>query len=47
MIEETINSVDYKDKQETIRRVVRALRIALTILEGDDETVVPHLKKAD
>ncbi len=36
----------YKDKQETIRRVVRALRIALTILEGDDETVGP-LKKAD
>lgn len=36
----------YKDKQETIRRVVRALRIALTILEGDDETVVP-LKKAE
>ncbi|MES2962248.1 MAG: hypothetical protein V4760_00050 [Bdellovibrionota bacterium] len=35
-----------KDKQETIRRVVRALRIALTILEGDDETVVP-LKKAE
>lgn len=35
-----------KDKQETIRRVVRALRIALTILEGDDENVVP-LKKAE
>jgi hypothetical protein len=35
-----------KDKQETLRRVVRALRIALTILEGDDETVVP-LKKAE
>lgn len=28
----------YKDKQETIRRVVRALRIALTILEGDDDS---------
>lgn len=28
----------YKEKQETIRRVVRALRIALTILEGDDES---------
>lgn len=27
----------YKDKQETARRVVRALRIALTILEGDEE----------
>jgi hypothetical protein len=27
----------YKDKQETVRRVVRALRIALTILEGDEE----------
>lgn len=26
----------YKEKQETIGRVVRALRIALTILEGDD-----------
>ena len=36
----------YKDKQETIRRVVRALRIALTILEGDDETVVP-IRKAE
>jgi chromosome segregation ATPase len=36
----------YKEKQETIRRVVRALRIALTILEGDDETVVP-IKKAE
>ncbi len=28
----------YKDKQETARRVVRALRIALTILEGDEDT---------
>ncbi len=27
----------YKEKQETIGRVVRALRIALTILEGDEE----------
>jgi DNA repair exonuclease SbcCD ATPase subunit len=36
----------YKEKQETIRRVVRALRIALTILEGDNETVVP-MKKVD
>jgi hypothetical protein len=36
----------YKEKQETIRRVVRALRIALTILEGDEDAVVP-LKKAD
>lgn len=27
----------YKDKQETARRVVRALRIALTILEGDED----------
>ena len=36
----------YKEKQDTIRRVVRALRIALTILEGDDETVVPF-KKAE
>lgn len=34
----------YKTKQETIRRVVRALRIALTILEGDDETVAPTRK---
>ena len=36
----------YKEKQETIRRVVRALRIALTILEGDNETVAP-IKKAE
>ncbi len=36
----------YKEKQDTIRRVVRALRIALTILEGDDETIVPF-KKAE
>jgi hypothetical protein len=35
----------YKDKQETIRRVVRALRIALTILEGDDESA--QSKKAE
>ncbi len=35
----------YKEKQETIHRVVRALRIALTILEGDDEARA--LKKAD
>ncbi len=28
----------YKEKQETIRRVVRALRIALTILEGDEDS---------
>jgi tellurite resistance protein len=28
----------YKDKQETARRVVRALRIALTILEGDEDS---------
>lgn len=28
----------YKEKQETVRRVVRALRIALTILEGDDDS---------
>ncbi len=34
----------YKDKQETIRRVVRALRIALTILEGDDESAAPVKK---
>lgn len=27
----------FKGKQETIRRVVRALRIALTILEGDED----------
>lgn len=36
----------YKEKQDTIRRVVRALRIALTILEGDEESVVPF-KKAE
>lgn len=35
----------YKEKQETIRRVVRALRIALTILEGDED--VSPLKKVD
>lgn len=35
----------YKEKQETIRRVVRALRIALTTLEGDEEK--PGLKKAE
>ena len=28
----------YKGKQDTIRRVVRALRIALTILEGDEDS---------
>jgi hypothetical protein len=28
----------FKDKQDTIRRVVRALRIALTILEGDEDS---------
>lgn len=36
----------HKDKQETIRRVVKALRMALTILEGDEETKAP-LKKVD
>lgn len=36
----------YKEKQETIRRVVRALRIALTVLEGDEDSVVP-MKKAE
>lgn len=36
----------YKEKQETIRRVVRALRIALTILEGDEDNVAP-IKKAE
>jgi hypothetical protein len=35
----------YKDKQETIRRVVRALRIALTILEGDEDAT--GMKKAE
>lgn len=35
----------YKDKQETIGRVVRALRIALTILEGDEDGV--GAKKTD
>lgn len=35
----------YKDKQETIRRVVRALRIALTILEGDEDAA--PVKKAE
>ena len=39
----------YKDKQETIRRVVRALRIALTILEGDEDGSqnASPLKKAE
>ncbi len=36
----------HKEKQETIRRVVKALRMALTILEGDEETKSP-LKKVD
>ncbi len=36
----------HKDKQETIRRVVKALRMAMTILEGDEETKSP-LKKVD
>jgi hypothetical protein len=36
----------YKEKQETQRRVVRALRIALTILEGEDDSVAP-IKKAE
>ncbi len=36
----------HKDKQETIRRVVKALRMALTILEGDEDTKAP-LKKVD
>ena len=36
----------YKEKQETIRRVVRALRIALTILEGDEDNGA-QLKKAE
>ncbi len=36
----------HKDKQGTIRRVVKALRMALTILEGDEETKAP-LKKVD
>ncbi len=36
----------HRDKQETIRRVVKALRMALTILEGDEETKSP-LKKVD
>jgi hypothetical protein len=36
----------YKEKQDTIRRVVRALRIALTILEGDEDNGV-QLKKAE
>jgi hypothetical protein len=34
----------FKEKQETIRRVVRALRIALTILEGDEDS---GIKKPD
>ncbi len=28
----------YKEKQETVRRVVRALRIALTMLEGEEDS---------
>lgn len=36
----------FKEKQETIRRVVRALRIALTILEGDEDSA-SSLKKVD
>lgn len=34
----------YKDKEETQARVVRALRIALTILEGDDDSLAPFKK---
>jgi hypothetical protein len=36
----------HKNKQETIRRVVKALRMALTILEGDEDSQSP-LKKVD
>lgn len=36
----------FKEKQETVRRVVRALRIALSILEGEDDASAP-LKKAE
>lgn len=36
----------FKEKQETVRRVVRALRIALSILEGEDDSSAP-LKKAE
>ncbi len=36
----------FKDKQDTVRRVVRALRIALSILEGEDDSSAP-LKKAE
>ena len=36
----------FREKQETIQRVVRALRIALMILEGEDENQ-SHLKKVD
>ncbi len=34
-VQETFNQ--FKDKQETARRAVRALRIALTVLEGDEK----------
>jgi hypothetical protein len=37
----------FKEKQDTIRRVVRALRIALTILEGDEEGPPVPVKKAE
>ena len=37
----------YKGKQDTIRRVVRALRIALTILEGDEDASSGSNKKND
>lgn len=36
----------FKDKQDTVRRVVRALRIALSILEGEDDSSAP-MKKVD
>jgi hypothetical protein len=35
-VQETFNQ--FKDKQETARRAVRALRIALTVLEGEEDS---------
>lgn len=37
----------FKDKQDTVRRVVRALRIALSILEGEDDSSAQQKKPVE
>ncbi len=37
----------FKDKQDTVRRVVRALRIALSILEGEDDSSAPQKRPVE